>query len=345
MPAMPDVSGSPAKKARCVDALEQLRAMTTVVADTGDVAAIRRLQPQDATTNPALVLQAFSGADGETLLDRALEAARSDRSLQGEALVSDVCDRLAVLVGCDILSAIHGLVSTEVDADLSFNTHATITKARRLMQLYKEAGVDTSRVLIKLGSTWESIEACRQLEKEGIHCNMTLIFSFAQAVACAEADATLISPFVGRILDWYRKNSGREYTADEDPGVISVRRIYNYYKQNGHKTVVMGASFRSTGEILALAGCDKLTIGPKFLDELKQQHATLSRQLDPEVARSNDKIERLADKAIDEMQFRWHHNEDAMATEKLAEGIRGFAKDLVKLKDLVRGRIVAKLGA
>jgi len=231
------------------------------------------------------------------------------------------------------------LISTEVDADLSFDTNATLTKARRLMQLYKEAGVDSSRILIKLGSTWESIQACRQLESEGIHCNMTLIFSFAQAVACAEAGATLISPFVGRILDWYKKAEGRDFTAEEDPGVISVRRIYSYYKQNGHETVVMGASFRSTGEILALAGCDKLTIGPKFLDELKQQYTFVERRLDPEVARSSGEVERLAEGPLDEMQFRWHHNEDAMATEKLAEGLRGFAKDLVKLKHLVRARI------
>jgi transaldolase len=242
-------------------------------------------------------------------------------------------------VGCDILGVVTGLVSTEVDADLSFNTESTLEKARRLMHLYKEAGVDTNRVLIKLGSTWESIVACRQLEKEGIHCNMTLIFSFAQAVACAEAGATLISPFVGRILDWYKKSEGRDFKSEEDPGVLSVQRIYKYYKQNGHNTIVMGASFRNTGEILALAGCDKLTIGPKFLDELKQQHAVVARCLDPEVARSSEKVERLAVGTLDESQFRWHHNQDAMATEKLSEGIRGFAKDLIKLKDLVRARM------
>jgi len=336
---VPEITSPPAKKARTLDAFEQLKSMTVVVADTGDVDTIRRLQPEDATTNPTLLLQAVSGALGEALLDRALKAARAASPLEGEALVSDVCDRLAVLVGCDILRAVQGLISTEVDADLSFDTNATLTKARRLMQLYKEAGVDSGRILIKLGSTWESIQACRQLENEGIHCNMTLIFSFAQAVACAEAGATLISPFVGRILDWYKKAEGRDFTAEEDPGVISVRRIYSYYKQNGHETVVMGASFRSTGEILALAGCDKLTIGPKFLDELKQQYTFVERRLDPEVARSSGEVERLAEGPLDEKQFRWHHNEDAMATEKLAEGLRGFAKDLVKLKHLVRARI------
>jgi transaldolase len=326
-------------KACAGDALEQLKLMTVVVADTGDVDAIRRLQPEDATTNPTLLLQAVSGANGAALLDRAVKAAQEGGIGQGEALVSDVCDRLAVLVGCDILGVVSGLVSTEVDADLSFDTNATLAKARRLTQLYNEAGVDTSRVLIKLGSTWESIEACRKLEQEGIRCNMTLIFSFAQAVACAEAGATLISPFVGRILDWYKKAEGRDFTPNEDPGVLSVQRIYKYYKQNGHKTVVMGASFRNTGEILALAGCDKLTIGPKFLDEMKQMNEVVERCLDPQMALNAEKVQRLTDGLLDEEKFRWHHNEDAMATEKLAEGIRGFAKDLIKLKDLVRARI------
>jgi len=330
----------------CVeDALGQLKAMTVVVADTGDVDAIRRLQPEDATTNPTLLLQAVSGANGEALLDRAIQAAHESGTSEDEALVSDVCDRLAVLVGCDILRVVKGLVSTEVDADLSFDTNATLAKARRLMQLYKDAGIDTSRVLIKLGSTWESIEACRKLEQEGIRCNMTLIFSFAQAVACAEAGATLISPFVGRILDWYKKAEGRDFATDDDPGVLSVQRIYKYYKQNGHKTVVMGASFRNTGEILALAGCDKLTIGPKFLDELKQKNEVVERRLDPKIALVAERVPRLTAGSLDEAQFRRHHNEDAMATEKLAEGIRGFAKDLIKLKDLVRARIAAGYNA
>jgi len=321
------------------NALEALKGMTVIVADTGDVAAIRKCQPEDATTNPSLLLQAAGTAEGAALLDKAVAVAKEAGGSTGEALVSDVCDRFAVLVGCEILGVVQGLISTEVDADLSFNAEASVQKAKKLITLYEKAGVDAkSRVLIKLGATWESIEACRQLQKEGIRCNMTLIFSFAQAIACAEAGATLISPFVGRILDWYKKTEGKDFPAEEDPGVLSVRKIYAYYKAHGHTTVVMGASFRTADEILALAGCDKLTIAPKFLEELKTRPAPVERRLRPDQKQENV-APGLAAGALTEAEFRWHLNEDAMATEKLSEGIRGFAKDLGKLKDMVRTRL------
>lgn len=322
--------------------LEQLKAMTVIVADTGDLEKIKAFHPQDATTNPTLLLQAISAPGGEALIDNAVAAARASAYSKSNenALVSDVCDRMAVAVGCEILKIVPGVVSTEVDADLSFSTERSVAKAKRLVELYLEAGVDPrERVLIKLASTWECIDACRQLEAEGIHCNMTLLFSQVQAVACAEAGATLISPFVGRILDWYKKAEGREFSAQEDPGVLSVRAIYAYYKKFGYKTIVMGASFRTADECLALAGCDKLTISPQILGELASRSEPVLLQLDASKALSDTSVQRLADRDLTESQFRLLLNENPMATEKLSEGIRSFGKDLVKLKDLVRARL------
>lgn len=281
------------------------------------------------------------------MFDKAIAAAmkKMGRHADEEALVSEVCDRLAVMIGCEILKIVPGLVSTEVDANLSFSTEASLVKARHLVELYEEAGIDPrARVLIKMASTWESIDACRQLEREGIHCNMTLLFSRSQAIACAEANATLISPFVGRILDWYKKSEGREYTAEEDPGVVSVRAIYAYYKKYGHKTVVMGASFRSADECLALAGCDKLTISPKVIGEIQARSGPVPRKLHPTLS-AKDAPPRLSPQNLTEKEFRLLLNEDQMATEKLSEGIRGFGKDLAKLKDLVRQRLGLALGA
>ncbi|MFL1466238.1 transaldolase [Marinobacter sp. HN1S83] len=311
--------------------LEQLKAMTTVVADTGDLDAIAQWRPEDATTNPSLLLKAAASDAYRPMLDKAVAMASQQGGSDAEQL-GYATDALAVLAGREILELIPGVVSTEVDARLSFDTDATLARARRLVDLYREQGVDTSRVLIKIASTWEGIRAAEQLEKEGIHCNLTLLFSFVQAAACADAGAFLISPFVGRILDWHLAHSGRDsFPAAEDPGVQSVSRIYNYYKANGFKTVVMGASFRNLGEIERLAGCDRLTISPALLQELKDDTAPLARQLSPATASSSDGFG-----AMDEHLFRWESNEDAMATEKLAEGIRRFAADQIELEGRVR---------
>lgn len=311
--------------------LEQLKAMTTVVADTGDIEAIAKWRPEDATTNPSLLLKAAASDAYRPMLDKAVAEARRQGGSDAEQLTV-ATDTLAVLAGKEILGLIPGVVSTEVDARLSFDTAATLERARRLVELYDRQGVDTSRVLIKIASTWEGIRAAEQLEKEGIRCNLTLLFSFIQAAACAQAGAFLISPFVGRILDWHLANSGRDsYAAAEDPGVLSVSRIYNYYKANGFDTVVMGASFRNTEEIEMLAGCDRLTISPALLQELQDDAGELPRRLAPESASSQDRPG-----AIDEKLFRWESNEDAMATEKLADGIRRFTADQIELEHRVR---------
>lgn len=298
--------------------LDQLRDMTVVVADTGDLAAIKEYKPQDATTNPSLLLKVAQDADYANYLDQALA---------GSSDIDDAVDKFGVLIGNEILKIIPGRVSTEVDSRLSFDTDATIAKARKLIDLYGQEGMSKERVLIKVASTWEGIQAAKQLQSEGINCNLTLLFGFAQAVACAEAEVFLVSPFVGRILDWHKANGKQqEFTPAEDPGVQSVTAIYNYYKQHGYNTIVMGASFRNSGEIEALAGCDYLTIGPNFLEELRQDKTPLKRQLDENnTGESHEKL------TLSEKQFRWMMNEDAMATEKLAQGIRGFTVDQDKL--------------
>ncbi|WP_372985127.1 transaldolase [Marinobacter sp.] len=311
--------------------LDQLKTMTTVVADTGDIDAIAKWRPEDATTNPSLLLKAATSEAYRPMLDKAVAEARRHGGSDAEQLTV-ATDMLAVLAGREILNLIPGLVSTEVDARLSFDTAGTLERARRLIEFYDRQGVDSSRVLIKIASTWEGIRAAEQLEKEGIRCNLTLLFSFIQAAACAQAGAHLISPFVGRILDWHLANSGRDsYPAHEDPGVLSVSRIYNYYKANGFNTVVMGASFRNTGEIEMLAGCDKLTISPALLQELQDDTGALDRQLHPDNANTGDRFG-----TIDEKLFRWESNEDAMATEKLADGIRRFTADQIELENRVR---------
>ena len=307
--------------------LQQLSDMTVVVADTGDLAAIAEYQPQDATTNPSLLLKVALDDKYQSYLDKAVATANGD--------LIDAVDNFGVDIGCEILKIIPGRVSTEVDARLSFDTQATIDKARKLIGLYKDRGVEKDRILIKIASTWEGIKAAEQLQKEGINCNLTLLFSFAQAVACAQAGVFLISPFVGRILDWYTASTGQDsYTATQDPGVVSVTQIYNYYKQHGYETIVMGAIFRNVGEIEALAGCDYLTIGPNYLQELRDDSGALSRQLSPQ-----NTGEPQAKLALDEKAFRWMQNDNAMATEKLAQGIRGFAVDQEKLEDLIKPKL------
>lgn len=307
-----------------MSSLDQLKQHTVVVADTGDFASMKAFAPRDATTNPSLILKAVQMPEYKALLDRAV-AENKGKS------VAEVVDALIVIFGTEILKVVPGRVSTEVDARLSFDTAASVAKARELIALYAKAGIPKERVLIKLASTWEGIKAAEILEKEGIRCNLTLLFSFAQAVACAEANVRLISPFVGRIYDWYKKSTGKEYVGAEDPGVQSVTKIYNYYKKFGYKTEVMGASFRNVGEIKALAGCDLLTISPALLDELSKSSEPVGAALTPAAAAASD----LQKIHLDEKTFRWMHNEDAMATEKLAEGIRLFAIDGKKLDDLV----------
>ena len=311
--------------------LEQLKNMTTVVADTGDIDAIAAYTPTDATTNPSLLYKAAQKPQYEHLLQDAIDYAMS-RSEQMDSRAIDMMDKLAVNFGAEILNIIPGRVSTEVDARLSFDTEATIKRAEGLIKLYQQADIDSSRILIKIASTWEGIQAAAELEKRGIHCNLTLMFSLAQAIAAAEAGGTLISPFVGRIMDWYKKAEGVDsYAAEADPGVVSVTRIYNYYKYHGYQTVVMGASFRNSGEILQLAGCDLLTISPDLMEELRATEGDVPRRLDADKARAM-KLETIP---MHESAFRWMMNEDAMATEKLAEGIRNFAKDAAKLEEFV----------
>ncbi len=320
--------------------LESLKQYTTVVADTGDIEAIARHRPQDATTNPSLLFHAAQMPLYRHLVDEATDLAL-ERGGRHEEMAEEFIDRLFVLFGCEILKVVPGRVSTEVAARLSFDTEGTIAKARKLISLYEKAGVSRQRVLIKVASNWEGIRAAEQLEKEGIHCNLTLLFSFAQAVACAEAGVTLISPFVGRIYDWYKKeNGGAEISPDEDPGVSSVTRIYNYYKKYGYKTQVMGASFRNVNQIVRLAGSDLLTISPELLDQLERTDGVVDRKLDPVKAKQS-KEERLH---LDEKTFRWMHNEDAMATEKLAEGIRKFNSDTSHLQEYALSQVAAKVG-
>ena len=310
--------------------LEQLKRLTTVVADTGDIEAMRRYQPQDATTNPSLLLKAAELPQYATLLTEALQWAKI-QSDDTEQQLSEAADKLAVSIGCEILKIVPGRVSTEVDARLSFDSQACIDKARKLVRLYNEAGIANERILIKLAATWEGIQAAEVLEREGIQCNLTLLFSFAQARACAEAGVYLISPFVGRILDWHKSHGDpKEFLPHEDPGVVSVTRIYDYYKQHGYATVVMGASFRNRDEILALAGCDRLTISPALLQDLANSHDPVPQRL-----HAATHIEPKPT-PLSESQFRWEQNQDAMATEKLAEGIRNFAIDQVKLEQLLR---------
>ncbi len=312
--------------------LEQLRSMTTVVADTGDIESIRQYRPSDATTNPSLLYKAAQMPQYQPLVQSAIEygQARGGSEEQRRLLT---LDKIAVNFGREILDIVPGRVSTEVDARLSFDTAATVARAEQLIALYREAGVDSARILIKIASTWEGIRAAEVLEKKGIHCNLTLMFSLAQAVGAAEAGATLISPFVGRIMDWYKKAEGVDgYAAAEDPGVKSVTTIYQYLKKFDYATVVMGASFRNIDEIMELAGCDLLTIAPALMEQLQNSEGELPRKLSPEMARAAD-IERIE---LDEPRFRWLMNEDAMATEKLAEGIRGFTADTLKLEQLVQ---------
>jgi len=318
--------------------LEQLREMTVVVADTGDIQAIEKFTPQDATTNPSLITAAAQMPEYQEIVDRTLLQAQKDAGVSASSndVVSLAFDRLAVSFGLKILQIIPGRVSTEVDARLSYDTEATITKARELIAQYETAGVSRDRILIKIASTWEGIRAAEVLEKEGIHCNLTLLFGLHQAIACAEAKVTLISPFVGRILDWYKKDTGKDsYPSAEDPGVLSVTTIYNYYKKFGYKTEVMGASFRNLGEITELAGCDLLTIAPKFLGELQATIGELPRKLDATKAEAMSIEKMPMDKAI----FDKMHGEDRMANEKLDEGIKGFTKALESLEQLLAERL------
>lgn len=315
--------------------LEQLKTFTKVVADTGDFASIEAYKPTDATTNPSLIYAASQDEKYKNLINDALRFAKNS-SADKSARLSKAMDKLAVNFGLEILKIVPGRVSTEVDARLSFDTEATVKKAHELISLYEAEGISRERILIKVASTWEGIKAAEILEEAGIHCNLTLLFSHAQAIACAEAGVRLISPFVGRILDWHKKDRGvSEIPAPEDPGVISVTGIFNYYKKFGYQTQVMGASFRNIGEICELAGCDLLTISPKLLEELEQTEGKLTKKLDADAVREMD-IEKIS---LDEKRFRWMMNEDAMATEKLAEGIRNFTKDLIKLENQIEAKL------
>ncbi|EGR4131153.1 transaldolase [Vibrio cholerae] len=312
--------------------LAQLRKLTTVVADTGEIDAIKKYQPEDATTNPSLILKAAQIAEYAPLIDQAIAYAKTQSNDKAQQ-VQDTCDMLAVNIGKEILKTIPGRISTEVDARLSYDTERSVAKARQLVKMYNDAGISNDRILIKLASTWEGIRAAEILEKEGINCNLTLLFSFAQARACAEAGVFLISPFVGRIMDWYKAKEGRDFAASEDPGVLSVTKIYNYYKEHGYKTVVMGASFRNIGEILELAGCDRLTIAPSLLAELEAAEGELVAKL------VDSKGSKARPAPMMHSEFLWEHNLDAMAVEKLAEGIRNFAVDQGKLEAMIAAKL------
>ncbi len=308
--------------------LEQLKKVTTVVADSGDVDSIKVLNPTDATTNPSLILQAAQLPQYQHIIIDAIEKSGDN--------VDDICDQLIVNFGCEILKHIPGRISSEVDARLSFDVQGSIEKGRQLISLYQKRGIAKERILIKIAATWQGIKAAEQLEKEGIACNLTLLFSKAQAIACAEAKVTLISPFVGRILDWFKKNDNKDFFGADDPGVKSVTSIYNYYKQYGYNTVIMGASFRSTDEIIELAGCDLLTISPALLNELQTTQGTLVTKLSSDNITSQSRESLVA---LTESTFAWQHNQDAMASEKLSEGIRNFAKDQVILEQLILARL------
>ena len=333
----PIMSESPNKRIRKnpENALDALKALTVVVADTGDVASIDQYKPQDATTNPSLIFKAAQMASYASLLDEAVTFAKG-KSGDSKEQLDWAMDRLAVNFGCEISKIVPGYVSTEVDARLSFDTEETVARARRIIAMYAEKGVDKSRILIKIASTYEGIRAGEILEKEGITCNLTLLFSLTQAAACAEADITLISPFVGRILDWYKKKEGDIYNSETDPGVVSVKSIYHYFKKFGYNTIVMGASFRNTGELLELAGCDRLTIAPTLLQQLSDDTSSnVTQKLDANDTEAQSDITKIK---VDEKSFRFQMNEDAMATEKLAEGIRGFSADLIKLEKIVAAK-------
>jgi transaldolase len=313
--------------------LEQLKQFTVVVADSGDFATLKQFAPRDATTNPSLIFKAAQMPEYQFLVDKAIADNKSKFS--GKELLAHVLNDLMVLFGLEILKIVPGRVSTETDANLSFDTEALVAKGRRFIELYKTQGIPRERILIKIASTWEGIRAAEILQREGINCNLTLLFSLAQAVACAEAKVKLISPFVGRIMDWYKAKEKKEFAPAEDPGVISVKEIYSYYKKFGHATEVMGASFRNIGEIQELAGCDLLTISPQLLGELQKNTEPLPRKLSPEIARES-KIEKIP---LDEKKFRWMFNENAMATEKTAEGIRLFNADAVKLEQFIAAKL------
>ncbi len=333
MSTIAEPKGAPARQT--LSQLDQIKKFTRVVADTGDYGTLKEYAPEDATTNPSLILKAAQMPAYKSIMDRAVTDAKKSGAT-GKALVDEVMDRLLVLFGVEILKMVPGRVSTETDASLSFDTDALIRKAHRFIELYQHYGIGRERVLIKIASTWEGIRAAEVLQKEKINCNMTLLFSLPQAVACAEANAKLISPFVGRILDWYKAKEKREFAPHEDPGVVSVKEIYAYYKKFGYATEVMGASFRNKGEILELAGCDLLTISPQLLGELKASTDPLERKLGPETAKESP-IERLE---LNEKKFRWLMNENAMATEKTAEGIRLFNADAIKLEQFIAKALV-----
>ncbi len=322
------------KTATKLNQLEQLKKFTKVVADTADFESMKEFKPQDATTNPSLVYAATQKQQYGRLLDGVLKE-RKNSGLSGQAQIEDICDHLLVQFGCDILEIVPGRVSTETDARLSFDVGGSIKKARRLIELYEDRKIPRERVLIKVASTWEGLTAAEQLQKEGIRCNLTLLFSLVQAVRAAGANAQLISPFVGRIYDWYKKENKRDYIGPEDPGVQSVTEIYTYYKKFNIPTEVMGASFRNTGQILELAGCDCLTISPELMEELSKSTDPVERKLSPEKAKAAN-VEKLE---LDEKRFRWLLNENAMATEKLSEGIRKFAADVVKLEKFVASKL------
>ena len=317
-----------------VSQLDQLKQFTKVVADTGDFESMRAYQPYDATTNPSLIFAATQKPEYGYLLDKAIADLKSS-PLNGSAKIEAIIDQLLVLFGMEILQIVPGRVSTETDARLSFDREGSINKGRQLIALYEQGGIPRERILIKIASTWEGIKAAEQLRKESINCNLTLLFSFPQAVACAEAGVRLISPFVGRIYDWYKANTGKDYKGADDPGVQSVTRIYNYYKKFGHQTEVMGASFRNVGQIVHLAGSDLLTISPNLLEELSKSYEPLTRKLSPEIAKASD-AEKIT---LDEKAFRFEFNEDPMAVDKTAEGIRKFSADIVKLEKLIASRI------
>lgn len=331
------MSASPNKKAREATQLDQLKQLTTVVADTGDIASIDKYKPQDATTNPSLLFKAAQMEQYAHLVDDAVAYGKTLEDVTESERLGYIIDKLSVNFGLEILKIVPGYVSTEVDARLSFDKEGTIERAHRIIGLYENAGISKDRILIKIASTWEGIQACKELQQEGISCNMTLLFGFAQAVACAEASATLISPFVGRILDWHKAKTGKAgYESHEDPGVVSVSKIYQYYKKYGYKTIVMGASFRNTGEILELAGCDRLTISPNLLEELTKSTDKVARKLDEVESAKQYSGEKVS---MDEKAFRLSLNEDAMATEKLSEGIRGFSADIVKLEEILKAKL------
>ncbi len=322
------------KSVTAIPQLDQLKQFTTVVADSGDFATLRRFTPRDGTTNPSLILKAAQMPEYRWLVDKVIADNRKS-GLTGGALRGRILDDLMVSFGCEILKIVPGRVSTETDANMSFDTEALVAKGRQFIALYRERGIDRERILIKIACSWEGIRASEILQREGINCNMTLLFSLAQAVACAEAKARLISPFVGRILDWHKKNTGKDFAPAEDPGVLSVKEIYAYYKKFGYPTEVMGASFRNKGEIVELAGCDLLTISPPLLAELQADTTPIERKLSPATAKES-KIERLQ---LDEKKFRWLLNENAMATEKTAEGIRLFNADAMKLGQFIAAKL------